>query len=69
MTLYWALSRLYGEESSLWHSSLPASQVSLILCVNGNCVWKSNANEIVVLKMCSSLAILDSSVVEWLPSK
>ena len=34
MTIYWALSRLYGEDTSLWHSGLPASQVSLVLCVN-----------------------------------
>ena len=36
MTIYWALSRLYGEDTSLWHLGLSASQVSLVLCVNVN---------------------------------
>ena len=31
MTIYWALSCLYGEDTSLWHSGLPASQVSLVM--------------------------------------
>ena len=34
MTIYWALSHLHGEDTSLWHSGLPACQVSLVLCVN-----------------------------------
>ena len=36
MTIYWALSRLYGEDTSLFRLGLPASQVSLVLCVNVN---------------------------------